>query len=180
MNKLSKNQWIATGLALIIVVWFFSSSDLMTAMFNKTDNSAPALNNIKMTQDETVNSGPTSGINIVDTVVGTGAEAVAGKTVTTHYKGMFQDGRVFDTSIGRAPFSFPLGAGIVIQGWDKGIAGMKVGGKRTLTISSDFAYGPADIKDNAGNVVIPGGSTLIFEVELFDVKDVVLDVKDVE
>jgi FKBP-type peptidyl-prolyl cis-trans isomerase FkpA len=108
-----------------------------------------------------------------DTVVGKGKEAVAGKMVEVHYTGWLRDpkaekqrGKQFDSSVGRGPFSFPLGAGRVIKGWDQGVAGMKVGGKRTLVIPGDLAYGPR----GAGNGVIPPDATLIFDVELLDVK----------
>ncbi len=108
------------------------------------------------------------GMMITDTVVGTGAEAVAGKTVTVKYVGMFEDGTVFDASDKHAEsaagFSFPLGAGRVIKGWDEGVAGMKVGGKRHLVIPPELGYGPNDYGP------IPGGSTLIFDVELIAVQ----------
>lgn len=108
---------------------------------------------------------PTS-LTIKDTVVGDGAEAVAGKTVTVHYLGMLPDGTVFDGSKKRGqPFTFTLGAGQVIQGWDQGVAGMKVGGTRQLIIPPDMGYGA----QGAGGV-IPPNATLIFEVELLDVK----------
>ena len=107
-----------------------------------------------------------------DTVVGKGAEAVAGKTVVVNYTGWLYDakaanqrGEKFDSSIGRGPFSFPLGAGRVIRGWDEGVAGMKVGGKRTLVIPPEMGYGSR----GAGGV-IPPNATLIFDVELLDVK----------
>lgn len=98
--------------------------------------------------------------------MGTGAEAVAGKSVTVHYVGMLPDGKVFDASKNHGqPFTFTLGAGMVIKGWDQGVAGMKVGGKRQLIIPPDMGYG----SQGAGNV-IPPNATLIFEVELLDVK----------
>ena len=107
-----------------------------------------------------------------DTVVGKGKEAVAGKTVEVHYTGWLhelgaaiQRGKPFDSSVGRGPFLFPLGGGRVIKGWDEGVAGMKVGGKRTLVIPPELAYG----KRGAGGV-IPPDATLVFDVELLDVK----------
>lgn len=107
-----------------------------------------------------------------DTVAGKGKVAVAGKTVVVHYTGWLHDaqapgqrGRQFDSSVGRGPFSFPLGAGRVIPGWDQGVAGMKVGGKRTLLIPPEFGYGAR----GAGGV-IPPNATLVFDVELLDVQ----------
>lgn len=103
---------------------------------------------------------------IQDEKVGTGVEAVAGKKVIVNYVGTLTDGTKFDSSYDRGtPFGFNLGAGEVIQGWDQGVAGMKVGGKRKLTIPSSLGYGPQGIPG-----VIPGGATLIFEVELLGVE----------
>lgn len=100
-----------------------------------------------------------------DLVVGTGAEAVAGKKVSVHYTGTLTDGKKFDSSVGRGPFDFKLGGGQVIQGWDQGVAGMKVGGKRKLTIPPELAYGKRGFPG-----AIPPDATLVFEVELLDVK----------
>lgn len=105
-------------------------------------------------------------LKVEDLVVGDGAEAVAGKMVSVHYTGWLTDGTKFDSSVDRGqPFQFALGAGQVIPGWDQGVAGMKVGGKRKLTIPSDLAYG-----DAGSPPVIPGGATLVFEVELLGVQ----------
>ena len=105
-----------------------------------------------------------SGLQITDLVVGEGEEAKAGQTVSVNYLGTLQNGKEFDSSYGRGPFSFPLGAGRVIKGWDEGVAGMRVGGKRKLVIPPDLAYGSR----GAGGV-IPPDATLLFEVELLQV-----------
>ena len=100
-----------------------------------------------------------------DLVVGSGAEASAGQKVSVHYTGTLTDGSKFDSSLDRGrPFEFVLGAGRVIKGWDQGVAGMKVGGKRRLTIPSDLAYGSRGFPP-----VIPADATLIFEIELLGV-----------
>jgi FKBP-type peptidyl-prolyl cis-trans isomerase FkpA len=113
-----------------------------------------------------------AGLVKTDTVVGKGKEAVSGATVVVNYTGWLHDakapqqrGKQFDSSIGRGPFSFPLGGGRVIPGWDEGVAGMKVGGKRTLVIPPEMGYGSR----GAGGV-IPPNATLVFDVELLDVK----------
>ncbi len=107
-----------------------------------------------------------SGLQYEDITVGTGAEAKAGMSVEVHYVGTLTDGKKFDSSrdSGRK-FSFPLGAGRVIKGWDEGVAGMKIGGVRKLIIPANLGYGAS----GAGGV-IPPNATLLFEVELFSVK----------
>jgi FKBP-type peptidyl-prolyl cis-trans isomerase len=103
-----------------------------------------------------------SGLEIEDQIVGDGEEAVAGQTVEVHYTGWLTDGTKFDSSHDRnQTFSFKLGAGQVIAGWDQGVAGMKIGGSRKLTIPPDMGYG-----ERGAGGVIPPNATLVFKVEL--------------
>lgn len=103
-------------------------------------------------------------LQIEELQVGNGTEAVAGKTVQVHYTGWLTDGRKFDSSVGRGPFTFKLGAGQVIAGWDRGVAGMRIGGKRKLTIPPELGYGK-----NGFPGAIPPNAVLLFEVELLGV-----------
>jgi peptidylprolyl isomerase len=105
-----------------------------------------------------------SGLRITDLKLGDGAEARSGQTVIVNYRGTLENGKEFDSSYGRGPFSFPLGGGRVIRGWDEGVAGMQVGGKRKLVIPPDLAYG-----ERGAGGVIPPNATLIFEVELLEI-----------
>lgn len=124
----------------------------------KTDGSATSTDTAKPTENATE-------LKIEDVATGSGEEAVEGKEVTVHYTGTLTDGKKFDSSHDRnEPFTFRLGAGMVIPGWEQGIKGMKVGGKRKLVIPPDLGYGAS------GNGSIPGNSTLTFEIELVDVK----------
>ncbi|MFT3668194.1 MAG: FKBP-type peptidyl-prolyl cis-trans isomerase [Pseudoxanthomonas sp.] len=117
--------------------------------------------------------GSVADLQRLDKQAGTGTVATSGSDVTVHYTGWLYDenapdkhGMKFDSSVDRGePFTFLLGAGQVIRGWDEGVAGMKVGGKRTLLIPADLGYGNA----GAGGVIPPGAS-LVFDVELLDVK----------
>tara|TARA_B100001013_G_C24211207_1_gene285376 strand:+ start:79 stop:468 length:390 start_codon:yes stop_codon:yes gene_type:complete len=105
-------------------------------------------------------------LEIEDMEVGTGIEAANGDRVTVHYTGWLIDGTKFDSSIDRGqPFVFSLGAGQVIQGWDRGVRGMQVGGIRKLTIPPELAYGDRPV----GGGLIPANSTLVFEVQLLEI-----------
>lgn len=150
MKNLSRNQWIAVFAGLGFLGYILFGNSLMD-FFNPTNNN--------------LNSTPQTGFVSEDVVVGQGLEVGKGDNVTVHYVGTFQDGRVFDSSLDRnTPFTFTIGVGGVIRGWDEGLLGMKVGGKRLLVIAPDYAYGPQ------GSGPIPPNSTLLFEVELLDVK----------
>ena len=106
-------------------------------------------------------------LQIDEIVPGTGESPTKGQTVVVHYTGWLTDGKKFDSSVDRGvPFEFQIGVGQVIQGWDQGVLTMKVGGKRKLTIPPELAYGDRDV----GGGLIPPNSTLIFEVELLDLK----------
>lgn len=144
---------IAVAVAIAVVGLFF--------IFN---NPFMAVDSISSSGGNTLDAGASSGgLVLQDQAIGTGAEAKSGDTISVHYTGKLQDGTVFDTSIGRTPFEFVLGSGSVIAGWDQGLRGMKVGGKRTLVIPPELGYGAV----NYGP--IPANSTLVFEVELLKV-----------
>jgi FKBP-type peptidyl-prolyl cis-trans isomerase len=156
---------------LLVLVLFFGASWLMQE------------NDRKETQDEITNQEEEIENIIKDVNMdkkelqievlqeGQGEEAVNGKTVAVHYTGVLEDGTKFDSSLDRGtPFEFTLGTGMVIQGWDQGVLGMKIGEKRRLTVPSDLAYGDRGIVLPDGTVLIPGGATLIFEVELLEFK----------
>ena len=107
-----------------------------------------------------------SGLEYIEVEAGTGVQAKAGDTVSVHYTGKFQDGKIFDSSVSRGePIEFPLGKGNVIKGWDEGIALMKVGGKAQLIIPPNLAYG-----ERGASGVIPPNATLVFDVELVAIK----------
>jgi FKBP-type peptidyl-prolyl cis-trans isomerase FkpA len=101
---------------------------------------------------------------IEDLVTGEGPEATRGRSVEVHYTGWLLDGTRFDSSVGGRPFTFRLGAGELIEGWDRGVAGMKVGGRRKLTLPPDLGYGSRGAPPE-----IPPNATLVFEVELLGV-----------
>ena len=157
--KKMKNWILAIALIALAAV-----SVAQTAATNKTTTAkAAASGPTKVTGAPTKTA---SGLEYWDIKVGTGAVAQTGKQVKVDYTGWLTSGRKFDSSVGTGrPFDFMLGASQVIKGWDEGIVGMKVGGKRQLRIPPDLAYGPAGHPPQ-----IPANSTLIFDVRLVDVK----------
>lgn len=172
MRKFSMREWIAVAVAVVAAAFMFFG-DNVWKIFTGTEEiannlQAPLTNatdNQRQTAESMQNISTTPGLEIYDLQPGTGAEAVAGKTVTAHYVGTLADGTKFDSSLDRGePFSFTLGAGQVIQGWDLGIQGMKIGSVRRLVIAPELGYGDRAIGP------IPAGSTLVFEVQLLDVK----------
>lgn len=148
-------------------------SILLAATLGMTLIACQAETSSTSTKDATVMSERITEFQKIDTQTGEGREAEAGLTVIVHYTGWLYDpaaedkkGQKFDSSVDRGqPFEFPLGQGMVIQGWDEGFAGMKIGGKRTLMIPSEMGYGAR----GAGGV-IPPNADLIFDVELLDLK----------
>lgn len=160
---------IATALALAVVILFFILPGLSPFGAPAPANEAASdvtINNTQTTSTTMPIENATE-LQIIDEVAGTGASAAAGDSVTVNYVGSLTNGTVFDASAnhGTTGFTFALGAGQVIKGWDQGIAGMKEGGKRKLVIPAALAYGNQAV----GNV-IPANSTLIFEVELLKVQ----------
>lgn len=163
---------IATALALAVVALFFIIPGL--SPFGSAPAPEPQVNIIQDQASTTPTATtmppvtqPITELMMKDTVVGTGAVATAGDSVTVNYVGALTNGTIFDASAnhGSAGFTFTLGAGQVIKGWDEGVAGMKEGGKRTLLIPAALAYGSQS--PGAG---IPANSDLVFEVELLKVQ----------
>lgn len=152
MKKLSKNA-IGVGAALLTLGVLFYGN-LIANLFKPSQ------------MNQALGEGmPTTGVNAQDITVGTGTPAMKGDTITVNYVGQLTDGKVFDSSIDRGqPFTFTLGAGQVIRGWDDGLVGMKVGGTRRLIIAPDFGYGSYAVGP------IPPNSTLIFDVNLLKVE----------
>jgi peptidylprolyl isomerase len=159
-----RNIWIIIGvIGLIAIV-----AGVYLAFFNQpAEPAAPQTSGNPADPAPDIDTVTTaSGMSYQDLTAGSGAEAQAGSSVAVHYTGWLNDGTKFDSSLDRGqPFTFTLGRGSVIQGWDEGIAGMQVGGKRKLFIPPELAYGA---EGYAG--VIPPNATLVFEVELVEVK----------
>ncbi len=171
MKKLGKNEKTAVFVSLAVILFFFAAASVVgfvskgkIAGEGSADRHSASLSELTVETKKAPESININGMKVTDTVVGTGEEAVAGKVVTVHYTGTLTDGTKFDSSVDRGqPFRFILGAGQVIQGWEQGFAGMKVGGKRSLVIPANMAYGDRAIGS------IPAGSTLLFDVELLAV-----------
>lgn len=159
-----KNTIITVVVSLVMLIVLIIAVAKMQAG-EKQDSSSETTSSSTNTTTQQEEKVMNEDLKIEDLTVGEGAEAVAGKEVTVHYTGTLTNGTKFDSSLDRGtPFSFELGAGDVIKGWDQGVAGMKVGGKRKLTIPAELGYGAQ------ANGPIPANSTLIFEVELLEVK----------
>jgi FKBP-type peptidyl-prolyl cis-trans isomerase len=166
MQETSKTGIIVSIIALLVIL----SGAFM--IINSLSSRNDAQSKVKVDQNSSISVPPTTlpsqsaippkqtKLESVDTVVGTGEAVKSGDFISINYTGKLESGKVFDSSIGRKPFETQIGVGSVIKGWDIGIIGLKEGGKRTLTIPSDLAYGPR------GQGSIPPNSTLIFDVEL--------------
>ncbi len=148
MSKATLTKGIAVAAGLLVVGLFFVYGNPFAAVESGIPGSVQNTTGQLVVQDE---------------VVGTGKAAEVGDKLKVHYTGSLEDGTVFDTSVGGTPYTFTLGGGEVIPGWDQGLQGMQVGGKRLLIIPADLAYGPS------GYGPIPPNATLTFEVELVDI-----------
>lgn len=156
---MSKKGIIFAGILIISVA---------IASYLILNNTKPTMNNNQNNSQSQTSptASPSVGLKIEDIQIGTGAEVKKGDIISIHYKGTLLDGREFDSSYKRGqPFETQIGVGQVIKGWDEGVVGMKVGGKRKLTIPPELGYG-----ERGAGAVIPPNATLIFEVELVGIK----------
>ena len=161
MPVMKQNLVIAVLVIAIILVFGYILQDTMGNPIGSTSQ-PEAIPNQTMQQQER----PQEQVKIEDTVVGTGQEVKAGDTVIMHYRGTLEDGTQFDSSYDRAtPLTIQIGTGQVIQGWDQGVPGMKVGGQRRLTIPASLGYGEA-----GSPPTIPPNATLIFDLELIGIQ----------
>ena len=149
MKTLDTKEWVAVVVAVFVVGFFFIFGQSLISLFTGSNSAL---------------MGGQPKLLIQDSVYGGGEVATKGSTIVVNYTGKFVNGEVFDSSASRnEPFQFVLGSGQVIKGWDDGLVGMRVGGKRILSVPPELGYGMNDYGP------IPGGSTLIFEVELLKV-----------
>lgn len=156
---------LVVGLGLMLVLTAARCGGEQAAD-NSSDSTNSEASKPSTPATDTAKPATPAGLKIEDIKVGSGAAAKSGDTVTVHYTGTLTNGKKFDSSKDHGqPFTFHLGAGEVIKGWDQGVAGMKVGGVRKLTIPPDLAYGNRDV----GGGLIPANSTLLFEVELLKI-----------
>jgi FKBP-type peptidyl-prolyl cis-trans isomerase len=158
-EKLIQENWLSKISSKIILLLVIVSAIFGVIYYiNQSNNNTNSADAMTQTLD--------NGLKIEDTKVGNGAEIQSGKIVEMHYTGKLEDGTVFDSSHDRGEtFKFKLGSGQVIQGWEQGIPGMKVGGERTITIPSDLAYGAQGVGG-----IIPPNANLIFDVEAIGVE----------
>ncbi|MBX7219920.1 MAG: FKBP-type peptidyl-prolyl cis-trans isomerase [Blastocatellia bacterium] len=169
-------NWLVLGVVafvLVAAVLFYTRSNSSSpqpapaaATTNQTTPPPPANPEVKTANPTPTPTTPAAGLKVEDVKVGTGTEATTGKSVTVHYTGTLTDGTKFDSSLdSKQPLTFTLGTNGIIQGWNQGILGMKVGGKRKLVIPPDLAYGA-----QGRGPKIPPHATLNFDIELLDVK----------
>lgn len=162
MKKLSKKEWIAVAAAVIFVAYTLFGGNIMS-LFGQNQNT---VNQNSMSAAGSVPANTNSGVIIKDVTVGQGPEVKPGQKVTVNYVLSLLDGTVLQNSKDSGqPFTFTLSAGDVIPGFEQGVAGMKVGGVRMITIPPELAYGPNQVGP------IPANSTLIFTIELLNVSD---------
>jgi FKBP-type peptidyl-prolyl cis-trans isomerase len=156
---------VAVGIAVVLLFFIFNPFMAQTSSMETNDQSAALGGDVQNTPAAApLQQTNPSQLVAQDEKIGTGEVAQAGMLVTVHYTGKFQDGGVFDSSVGKQPFQFVLGGGQVIAGWDQGLQGMKVGGKRLLIIPPSLGYGAQQVGP------IPPNSTLVFEVDLLKVE----------
>ncbi len=158
---MEKRSLLFGAFALFALIGIGAGVSGMSVITKGDSAAAVALTDNQATMDNE-NS---AGLKIEVLQEGSGVESKSGDNITVDYTGMLTDGKVFDTSVGRAPFTLTLGAGQVIKGWDQGLLGMKVGEKRKLTIAPELAYGAGGYPP-----VIPPSATLVFDVELKAIK----------